>query len=60
MNSIREQTAVGFFVLVAAALLIGTILAVSGTFSVRVEFHTIPISSRLAVSCPVLWFATEA
>ena len=33
MNSKREQTAVGFFVLVAAALLIGTILAVSGTFS---------------------------
>ena len=33
MNSKGEQTAVGFFVLVAAALLIGTILAVSGTFS---------------------------
>ncbi len=33
MNSKREQTAVGFFVLVAVALLIGTILAVSGTFS---------------------------
>jgi len=33
MNSKREQTAVGFFVLVAAALLIGTILMVSGTFS---------------------------
>src|SRR5580692_3694276 len=33
MNSIREQALVGIFVLVAAALLIGTILAVSGTFS---------------------------
>jgi phospholipid/cholesterol/gamma-HCH transport system substrate-binding protein len=33
MNSTREQALVGIFVLVAAALLIGTILAVSGTFS---------------------------
>jgi phospholipid/cholesterol/gamma-HCH transport system substrate-binding protein len=33
MNSKREQAAVGLFVLVAAALLIGTILAVSGAFS---------------------------
>ena len=33
MNSMREQVLVGVFVLVAAALLIGTILAVSGTFS---------------------------
>jgi phospholipid/cholesterol/gamma-HCH transport system substrate-binding protein len=33
MNNIRERALVGIFVLVAAALLIGTILAVSGTFS---------------------------
>jgi len=33
MNNIRERALVGFFVLIAAALLIGTILAVSGTFS---------------------------
>lgn len=33
MNSKREQVWVGIFVLVAAALLIGTILAVSGAFS---------------------------
>src|SRR5271170_6348070 len=33
MNSMREQELVGFFVLIAAALLIGTVLAVSGTFS---------------------------
>jgi phospholipid/cholesterol/gamma-HCH transport system substrate-binding protein len=33
MNSTREQALVGIFVLVAAALLIGTLLAVSGTFS---------------------------
>src|SRR5271170_6858921 len=33
MKSIREQALVGLFVLVAAALLIGTVLAVSGTFS---------------------------
>jgi phospholipid/cholesterol/gamma-HCH transport system substrate-binding protein len=33
MNSRREQALVGLFVLVAAALLIGTVLAVSGTFS---------------------------
>jgi phospholipid/cholesterol/gamma-HCH transport system substrate-binding protein len=32
-NSTREQAVVGIFVLVAAALLIGTLLAVSGTFS---------------------------
>jgi|SRR5579871_399728 len=41
MNSKREQAAVGFFVIVAAALLIGTILAVSGTFaSGGVAHHT--------------------
>jgi phospholipid/cholesterol/gamma-HCH transport system substrate-binding protein len=33
MNSKREQALVGLFVLAAAALLIGTILAVSGVFS---------------------------
>ena len=33
MNSTREQALVGLFVLVAAGLLIGTVLAVSGTFS---------------------------
>ena len=33
MNSTREQAWVGLFVLVAAGLLIGTVLAVSGTFS---------------------------
>jgi phospholipid/cholesterol/gamma-HCH transport system substrate-binding protein len=33
MNPKREQAAVGLFVLVAAALLIGTILVVSGAFS---------------------------
>jgi phospholipid/cholesterol/gamma-HCH transport system substrate-binding protein len=33
MKSKREEAAVGLFVLVAAALLIGTILAVAGTFS---------------------------
>jgi phospholipid/cholesterol/gamma-HCH transport system substrate-binding protein len=33
MNSKREQVWVGLFVLIAAALLIGTILAVSGVFS---------------------------
>jgi phospholipid/cholesterol/gamma-HCH transport system substrate-binding protein len=33
MNNTREQALVGIFVLVAAALLIGTLLAVSGTFS---------------------------
>jgi phospholipid/cholesterol/gamma-HCH transport system substrate-binding protein len=33
MKSKREQAAVGLFVLVAAALMIGTILAVAGTFS---------------------------
>jgi len=41
MNSNREQAAVGFFLLVAAALLIGTILAVSGAFSASgVAHHT--------------------
>jgi phospholipid/cholesterol/gamma-HCH transport system substrate-binding protein len=33
MKSKREEAAVGLFVLVATALLIGTVLAVSGTFS---------------------------
>lgn len=33
MNSTREQALVGLFVLVAVGLLIGTVLAVSGTFS---------------------------
>ena len=33
MKSMREQALVGSFVLIAAALLIGTLLAVSGTFS---------------------------
>lgn len=33
MNSKREQALVGLFVLIAAALLIGTVLAVSGTFT---------------------------
>ena len=41
MNSMREQALVGLFVLIAAALLIGTILAVSGTFSSGgVPYHT--------------------
>jgi phospholipid/cholesterol/gamma-HCH transport system substrate-binding protein len=41
MNSTREQALVGIFVLVAAALLIGTILAVSGTFSSGgIPYHT--------------------
>jgi phospholipid/cholesterol/gamma-HCH transport system substrate-binding protein len=41
MNSMREQALVGFFVLIAAALLIGTILAVSGTFSSGgIPYHT--------------------
>lgn len=41
MNSKSEQVAVGAFVLIAAALLIGTILAVSGTFSTGgVPHHT--------------------
>jgi phospholipid/cholesterol/gamma-HCH transport system substrate-binding protein len=40
-NSTREQALVGLFVLIAAALLIGTLLAVSGTFSSGgVPFHT--------------------
>jgi phospholipid/cholesterol/gamma-HCH transport system substrate-binding protein len=33
VNSKREQAMVGLFVLIAAALLIGTVLAVSGTFT---------------------------
>ncbi len=33
MNNIRERALVGLFVLIASALLIGTILAVAGTFS---------------------------
>src|SRR5271154_5011058 len=41
MNSLREQALVGFFVLIAAALLIGTLLAVTGTFSSGgVPYHT--------------------
>jgi phospholipid/cholesterol/gamma-HCH transport system substrate-binding protein len=41
MNSKSEQAAVGLFVLIAAALLIGSILAVAGTFtSGGVPFHT--------------------
>ena len=41
MNSMRERVLVGLFVLIAAALLIGTILAVSGTFSSGgVPYHT--------------------
>src|SRR5271167_619639 len=39
MNSKREQAWVGFFVLIAAALLIGTVLAVAGTFSVSGVSH---------------------
>ncbi len=33
MKGKREEAAVGLFVCIAAALLIGTVLAVSGTFS---------------------------
>jgi len=41
MTSKREQALVGLFVCIAAALLIGTILAVSGTFSSGgVPYHT--------------------
>ncbi len=41
MNNKREQALVGLFVLVAAALLIGTVLVVSGTFSTSgVPLHT--------------------
>jgi phospholipid/cholesterol/gamma-HCH transport system substrate-binding protein len=41
MNSKTEQAAVGVFVLIAAALLIGTILAVAGTFTAGgVPHHT--------------------
>lgn len=41
MNRTREQALVGIFVLVAAALLIGTLLAVSGAFSSGgVPYHT--------------------
>src|SRR5271157_3895837 len=39
MNSRREQVWVGLFVLIAAALLIGTVLAVAGTFSVSGVRH---------------------
>ena len=39
MNSRREQAWVGLFVLIAAALLIGTVLAVAGTFSVGGVAH---------------------
>jgi len=39
MNNRREQTWVGLFVLIAAALLIGTVLAVAGTFSVGGVAH---------------------
>jgi phospholipid/cholesterol/gamma-HCH transport system substrate-binding protein len=39
MNSKREQAWVGLFVLIAAALLIGTVLAVAGTFSVSGVSH---------------------
>ena len=39
MNSKREQAWVGLFVLIAAALLIGTVLAVAGTFSVGGVAH---------------------
>src|SRR5271167_4469327 len=39
MNSKREQAWVGLFVLIAAALLIGTVLAVAGTFSVSGVAH---------------------
>ena len=41
MNSKREQVTVGLFVLIAAALLIGSLIAVSGTFSRSgVPYHT--------------------
>ncbi|MGA3317096.1 MAG: MlaD family protein [Candidatus Korobacteraceae bacterium] len=41
MTSRREQVWVGLFVLIAAALLIGTVLAVAGTFSVSgVAYHS--------------------
>jgi phospholipid/cholesterol/gamma-HCH transport system substrate-binding protein len=39
MNGRREQAWVGLFVLIAAALLIGTVLAVAGTFSVGGVAH---------------------
>jgi len=39
MNSKREQVWVGLFALIAAALLIGTVLAVAGTFSVSGVSH---------------------
>ena len=39
MNNRREQAWVGLFVLIAAALLIGTVLAVAGTFSVGGVAH---------------------
>ena len=59
MNSRREQIWVGLFVLVAAGLLIGTILAVAGTFSSGGIAHY-AISNRPAVSSPAPSFATEA
>src|SRR3954453_22041276 len=41
MTSKREQALVGLFVCIAAVLLIGTVLAVSGTFSSGgVPYHT--------------------
>ena len=40
MKSTREQAAVGLFVLVAAGLLIGTVLLVSGTFSKSGTAHS--------------------
>ena len=59
MNSKREQAAVGLFVLIAAALLIGTILAVSGTFSSGgVPHHTYFKSAGGLV--PGAWFAMAA
>jgi phospholipid/cholesterol/gamma-HCH transport system substrate-binding protein len=39
MNSRREQALVGIFVLIAVALLVGTVLAVSGTFGKKGVTH---------------------
>lgn len=39
MNSKREQIWVGLFVLIAAALLIGTVLALTGAFSGSAVAH---------------------
>ena len=59
MNSIREQALVGIFVLVAAALLIGTILAVSGTFSSGgTPYHTYFKSA--GAWCRAQWCGTGA